>query len=117
MYASCGRLTGVSGSQTTPRRPIHPPESVVVVRNEPPTRAWTWSTTDDDNSSTSDSSSDLQTTISRALARHVRAVQNSGDPDHVACSLMDGLSEVFRMAMQPHFHESTIDLIINGGDK
>ena len=27
-------------------------ESVVIVSNEPPTHAWTWSTTDDYNSST-----------------------------------------------------------------
>ena len=92
-------------------------ESVVVVSNEPPTRAWTQSTnvTDDYNSWTSDSSSDLQTTIARALARHVRAMHNCSNPDHLAIVLTEGLSEVFRMAMEPHFHQYTIDLILNGG--
>ena len=86
-------------------------ESFVIIHNESvaPTRAWTWLTTDS-TSSTSDSS-DLQTEISHALACQSRAELKR--PDHVACALMDGLSKVFRMAMQPHFHESIIDLIIN----
>ena len=42
-------------------------------------------------------------------------MHNCSDADHLAIVLMEGLSKVFRMAMEPHFHQSTIDLILNGG--
>ena len=84
-----------------------PPTESVVASNEPPTRSWT--------QSTSDSSSDLQTTISSALARHVITAHNCSNLDHLAVVLMESLSEVFRMAMDPHFHQYTIDLVLNGG--